>query len=586
MYTLGISCFYHDSSACLLKDGKVQCAIQEERLTRKKNDDSFPIHSIRKCLEFEGITIDQIESVVYYEKPFIKFERIVETYLIFSRINLLFFFKSASIWMKEKLFLKRLILKQLKREGLEISKNKLLFCEHHISHAASAFYYSPFQKALVLNIDGVGEWSTTTLMIGEGQQLSKVQEISFPHSLGLLYSCITSFLGFKVNSDEYKVMGLASYGKPLYKKLIVKNLIDIKNDGSYRLNLRYFNFGDTKWMFTKQLGKLFQIQPRKSDESLQQFHADIAKSIQEVLEEILILMVNKAVEKYAINDLCMSGGVALNCVANGRILKESKIKRIWIQPASGDAGGSLGAGAYVSAHLHGLSVRSDKPFNPYLGPSYKSFSPNKHELSEFEVRKIENRQTLNELVADLVSEGKVVGWFQDRMEFGPRALGNRSIIADPRDENMISVLNLKVKFRESFRPFAPAIMEEYAGEYFEKITHSPYMLLVDQLRADKLRETAKKYEGFESIKECRSVVPAITHVDNSARIQTVTRESNEKFYELIEAFYKKTGVPMLINTSFNLKDEPIVCSPVDALRCFRKTNIDALVINDYLILKK
>ena len=585
MYIIGISCFYHDSAACLMKDGEIKFAIQEERLTRIKNESRFPILAIKKCLESERISFDQVAHIIYYEKPFLKFERIIESYLIFSNTSLSFFLKSVLIWVKKRLFLKKEIFRVLNEHDLSINgKFSIKFCEHHMSHAAASFLFSPFEEALILNVDGVGEWATTSIMIGKGKKITKKKEIFFPHSLGLFYSSITSFLGFKVNGDEYKVMGLASYGRPIFKQKIYDNLIDVKADGSFKLNLKYFNFGSLNRMYAQSLQNLFDCSPRLSSDPMTQIHADIANSIQVVLEETLVKVVDFMVDEYNIKNLCMSGGVALNCVANGQILRESKADKIWIQPASGDAGAALGAAAHYYTTLSDVS-RSIRAFNPFLGPSYL-FDPKDHNLEEFSISTFDNFDELIDQTTDLIIKGEAIGWFQDRMEFGPRALGNRSILADPRNVDMISNLNMRIKFRESFRPFAPAVLHEYAHDYFEFIHESPFMLFVDQIKANHRITPKQRFSGFAKINEVRSTIPAVTHVDHSARIQTVTQEFNLKFYQLIKSFFEKTGVPMLINTSFNLKDEPIVCNPSDAIECMRKTNLNYLVINSNLIRRR
>ena len=595
MYILGISAFYHDSAACLLSNETIVAAVQEERFTRIKNDQHFPVNAISFCLKQAGIELKEVDSIVFYEKPFTKFERIIETHVVFAPKGILSFWKSMPLWIKEKIFQKKEIIKKLKEidSDWNYDGENLLFTEHHHSHAASAFYPSPFDKAIILTLDGVGEWNTTTVAQGSGNSIEFLQEINYPHSIGLLYSAFTYYLGFKVNCDEYKVMGLAPYGSPRFVKTIYSHLIDVKEDGSFRLNMDYFEYTRGLKMTNSKFDRLFGSKPREKGSELTTFHMDIASSIQKVTEEILLKMVNHLYTKYGNENLCMAGGVALNCVANGRILRESPFKNIWIQPAAGDAGGALGA-AYEVYYRHFHQQRSinadgtDKMNNAMLGPCYgkdeiKAILYNKH----LTYRELGDDQYVS-VVASEISKGKIVGWFDGRMEYGPRALGSRSILGDPRNPAMQSVMNMKIKFRESFRPFAPAILEEYAAEYFEKVPVSPYMLFVGFLKKEHRLPMAKnenEISGLNKLKQIRSNVPAITHVDYSARVQTVNSDSNPLFYNLLKTFNELTGCPMLINTSFNVMDEPIVCSPEDAIACFLNSGIDILAIQGLIVEK-
>ena len=592
-YILGISAFYHDSAAALIKNGEIIAAAQEERFTRKKHDESFPTNAIKYCLAEEKINLTEIDAIVFYEKPFLKFERLLETYVGFAPAGFKSFCASVPIWIKEKLFQKNLIFKELKKiDSNFLDIKKIKFSDHHTSHAASAFYPSPFDKSLILTLDGVGEWATTTIGIGENNKIKILQEIHFPHSIGLLYSAITYYLGFKVNSGEYKVMGLAPYGDPKYEKLILDNLIDLKEDGSFRLNMKYFNYATGLTMTNKNFDLLFGKKRRSPEtEKLEQFHMDVAASIQVVTEKIVIKICEFIKKEYKIENLCLAGGVALNCVANGKILKNKIFKDIWIQPAAGDAGGSLGAAlAYWYDELKNIRESSniDKMKGSYLGPSFTDEQiENDLEKAGGIFKKIEEDKLL-QVVSEHLSNGKAVGWFQGRMEFGPRALGNRSILADPRSEKMQKLLNLKVKFRESFRPFAPSILREKVGEYFELNYDSPYMLIVSKINKKiqiEMNEIEKKLFGIEKLNVKRSLIPAVTHVDYSARIQTVHKDTNPKFYRLIERFNNLAGCPILVNTSFNVRGEPIVGSPNDAFRCFMGTDLDILVIEN-LILEK
>ena len=594
MYILGISAFYHDSAACLLREGEIIAAAQEERFTRKKHDASFPHYAIQYCLEKANITASQIDSVVFYEKPFVKFERLLETYLAFAPKGFASFSKAIPLWIKDKLFQKSLLVRELKtRLGKDVNwHERLLFSEHHLSHAASAFYPSPFESAAVLTLDGVGEWTTASLAIGEGKNLTVIKEIHFPHSLGLLYSAFTFYTGFKVNSGEYKVMGLAPYGTPKYAEIIKEKLLKIASDGSFQLDMSYFNYPTGLTMTTKKFNTLFGGPPRKSEADLTQKEMDLAASVQKVTEDIVIAIAKNIALETGQKNLCLAGGVALNCVVNGILLREKIFDKIWIQPAAGDAGGALGAALSVW-HLHHLrgrkvSTARDAMKGAYLGPSF-STSEIEAELNKCgaKFQKYEEADLI-ERVALALTNGKAVGWMQGAMEFGPRALGARSIIADPRSPKMQKQLNLKVKYRESFRPFAPSILKEHVSEWFEHDSDSPYMLFVANIKADKrLAMTVEedKLFGTAKLNVSRSLVPAITHVDYSARIQTVHSDTNPRYHSLISRFYEKTGCPIVVNTSFNVRGEPIVCTPTDAFKCFMGTELDALAVGDFLLLK-
>jgi carbamoyltransferase len=590
---IGISSYYHDSAAALIENGKIVLAAQEERFTRKKNDSSFPIKSIEFILNEKKLDINEIDYICFYEKPILKFERLIETYLSFSFKGFKQFAISMPLWIKEKLFLKENIFKELKKLNKNFDKKKLFFSKHHLSHAASAFYPSPFNDAVILTIDGVGEWNTTTVSIGKENKIEFKKEINFPHSLGLLYSAFTYYLGFQVNEGEYKVMGLAPYGKPVYKDLITKNLININEDGSFKLNLKFFDYATGLKMTNKYFDDLFGHKRRESDENILQFHMDIARSIQDVTEMVMDKIIFNLSKEYKNKNLCLAGGVALNCVANGKILKKKYFENIWIQPAAGDAGGAIGA---ALALWHKDLNMSRKPIskndgmnNSLLGPQFSNEEIEKELITlgaKYEKFKWDE---LLDKTTNLICEGKIIGWFQDRMEFGPRALGNRSIIADPRNPEMQSKLNLKIKYRESFRPFAPAILEEKVNEWFVHDEISPYMLFVSQIKKDKIKiisEEEKNLKGFQKLKALRSEVPAVTHVDYSARIQTVNESNNKKFYNLINNFYKKTKCPILINTSFNIKNEPIVCNIKDAYQCLLVSQMDYLICGNYLIERK
>lgn len=591
---MGISCFYHDSSVTLIKDEKIIFAAQEERFSRIKHDSSFPKKSIQYLLKKYNITLNDLEAIVFYEKPFLKFERLLETYIAFAPKGFKSFCASIPIWLREKLFQKRLIITQLKKIDQTFESNKKIkFSEHHLSHAASAFYPSPFEEAAILTLDGVGEWATTTIAHGKSNKIKILEEIHFPHSLGLLYSAFTYYLGFKVNSGEYKVMGLAPYGEPKYKELIYKNLIDVKPDGSFRLNMSYFDFATGLKMTNKNFTKLFGKKVRASEiEEITQFHMDIASSIQVVTEEIIVKIVKNIKKKMNLKNLCLAGGVALNCVANGKVLKEKIFENIWVQPAAGDAGGSLGAALtylYQSKNYSRTNKNIDTMEGSYLGPEYSN-KEIKEELIKLGAlfEELNEEKLLDETVKDIISE-KAIGWFQGKMEFGPRALGNRSIVADPRSLNMQKTLNLKVKFRESFRPFAPSILRESVSNYFDLNCDSPYMLLVANINHNikkEMNDKEKKLFGIEKLNIVRSNIPAVTHVDYSSRIQTVDKKTNEKFYNLIDHFNKKTGFPLLVNTSFNIRGEPIVNTIEDAFKCFMGTELDTLVVGNFILRKK
>ena len=594
MNILGFSAYYHDSAACLVVDGKIIAAAQEERFTRKKHDAAFPTKSINYCLEEAGLKASDLDYVVFYDKPFLKFERLLETYLAFAPRGFKSFVTSLPVWLKDKLFQKRMISDALTEQfgkGVNWSE-KLLFSEHHLSHAASAFFPSPFEEAAVLTMDGVGEWTTTSLAIGKGNQLSVHKEIHFPHSLGLLYSAITYYTGFKVNSGEYKVMGLAPYGEPRYAELIKKHLIDIKEDGSFHLDMSYFNYATGLTMTNERFDKLFGGPPRKAESPLTQREMDLAASVQAVTEEIVIKLARGIKKITGQKNLCLAGGVALNCVANGKLLKEKIFDNIWIQPAAGDAGGAVGA-ALAACHLVINQPRvvelTDAMRGSYLGPSYSQ--------SEIEIRlkaagAVFSSVTDDELInqtAQALADGKAVGWHQGRMEFGPRALGGRSIIADPRSPTLQKQLNLKVKYRESFRPFAPSVLREDVSEWFDIETDSPYMLLVTEVAKSKqLPMTAEqeKLFGIEKLNVPRSEIPAITHVDYSARVQTVHEKTNPRYHQLISKFKELTGCPVLVNTSFNVRGEPIVCTPEDAFNCLMGTEIEFLVVGNAVIRKE
>jgi len=587
MYILGISAFYHDSAACLVKDGDIIAAAQEERFTRKKNDFSFPINAINFCKDFARIGSDDLEIVAFYDKPFLKFERILETYLTYAPIGIKSFLKAIPLWIKEKIWMKELIKKELDYKG------KIIFPEHHESHAASAFYPSPYNEAAILTMDGVGEWTTTSYGVGNGNKIEIRADIKFPHSLGLLYSAFTYYTGFKVNSGEYKVMGLAPYGEPKYKQLIYDNLIDLKEDGSFKMNMEYFNYCAGLTMTNKKFDKMFGGPPRKPESKLTRRDMDLARSLQEVTEEIVLKMGNHAYKETGLKNLTLAGGVALNCVANGRLLKEGPFDNIWIQPAAGDAGGALGAAlttwyGYLGNERE-TNGTSDKQHGSYLGPEFsdkeiKAFI----ESGNFAAQRL-NDDELTSSVSELIANEKVIGWFQGRMEFGPRALGSRTIIGDARSSKMQSTMNLKIKFRESFRPFAPSVLRERISEYFDIDVDSPYMLLVANVKEERrknMSDAEKKLFGIDKLNVQRSDIPAITHVDYSARLQTVHSNTNPLYHKLIKKFEDNSGCAVIINTSFNIRGEPIVCTPEDAYRCFIRTDMDYLMMGNYLFDKK
>ena len=587
---LGISAFYHDSAACILVDGKIIAAAQEERFTRKKHDPNYPHNAIEFVLKYANLKLSEVDQIVFFEKPFLKFERLLETYVAFAPKGFVSFAKAMPLWIKEKLFQKNLLFNKLKQHDENYkSDENIFFSDHHLSHAASAFFPSPFEEAVILTADGVGEWATTTVAVGKNETLEIKKEIHFPHSLGLLYSAFTYYTGFKVNSGEYKLMGLAPYGNPIYEDK-VKQLLDLKEDGTFRLDQKYFNYATGLTMTNKKFNNLFGQKPRDpKSEKITQFHMDIAASIQKVTEEVMINLAKSIRKEYGIKNLCLAGGVALNCVANGKILQSKIFDNIWIQPAAGDAGGSLGA-ALALWHIDQGNKREinskDKMKGSYLGNEFKQDEIEK----ELKIAGA-NFETLNydELIdktAELLSNEKAIGWFQGRMEFGPRALGARSILGDPRSDKMQKNLNLKVKYRESFRPFAPSVLREDLSEWFDMNVDSPYMLLVAKINLNKKIEMTneqKKLFGIDKLNIKRSEIPAVTHVDYSARVQTVTKETNYRYYDLISKFKKKTGCPIIVNTSFNVRGEPIVNTPTDAFNCFMGTELDYLVIGDCIL---
>jgi len=587
---LGISAFYHDSAACILVDGEIVAAAQEERFTRKKHDPNFPSNAIDFVLNYSNFRLSQVDQIVFFEKPFLKFERLLETYVAFAPKGFLSFSKAMPLWIKEKLFQKNLLFNYLKEHDQNYKSDKnIFFSDHHLSHAASAFFPSPFNEAVILTADGVGEWATTTVAVGKGNKLEIKKEIHFPHSLGLLYSAFTYYTGFKVNSGEYKLMGLAPYGSPIYEDKI-KQLIDIKDDGTFRLNQKYFNYATGLTMTNNKFHNLFGEKPRNSEnEKLTQFHMDIAASIQKVTEDIMIKLSKSIRKEYGLKNLCLAGGVALNCVANGKILKENIFENIWIQPAAGDAGGSLGAALalWYDNQSNDRNVNNkDDMKGSYLGPEFTQTEIEKELNSigaKFDILDYEN---LISQTSDHLSNEKAIGWFQGRMEFGPRALGGRSILGDPRSEKMQKTLNLKVKYRESFRPFAPSILKEDLPNWFNLKVDSPYMLLVaDVIDEKKIKMTNEqnKLFGIDKLNIKRSEIPAVTHVDYSARIQTVSSITNKPYYDLISKFKEKTGCPVIVNTSFNVRGEPIVNTPKDAFNCFMGTELDYLVIGNCIL---
>lgn len=587
MNILGISAFYHDSAACLVQDGRIVSAAQEERFTRKKHDFSFPKNAIGYCLENSGLKSKDLDYVAFYDKPFIKFERILETYLAYAPRGIRSFVKAVPLWIKQKVWIREVISKELGYDGL------ILFPEHHESHASSAFFPSPFHEAVFLTIDGVGEWTTTSYGLGKDNNITVLGEIKFPHSLGLLYSAFTYYTGFKVNSGEYKVMGLAPYGEPKYKDLILNELMDLKEDGSFRLNMKCFNYCAGLTMTNAKFEKLFGGPPRKRESLLTQRDMDLARSVQEVVEEVMLRMSRHIHEVTGQKNLCLAGGVALNCVANGRILREGPFEKMWIQPAAGDAGGALGAALFVWHQYleNGRKVdnETDLQRGSYIGPDFKDDDILEYLQGKDIPYTRLSQETIAEKIADLIAEQKVVGWFQGPMEFGPRALGSRSIIGDARSPKMQEVMNLKIKFRESFRPFAPSVLEEKASQYFDLEATSPYMLLVAPVKKEICRQMTKKEEelfGLDKLHAIRSSIPAVTHVDYSARVQTVSRETNPLYHEMIAKLNEKYGCAVIINTSFNVRGEPIVCSPNDAYKCFMRTDMDYLIMGSLLLDKK
>jgi len=590
-YILGISAYYHDSAAALIYRGEIVAAAQEERFTRIKHDAAFPEQAIRYCLDSQDITLEDVSDIVFYDKPLLKFERLLETYLANAPRGFRSFVTAMPIWLKEKLYLKKV----LRTEFEQFQTNKkqpisLKFAEHHQSHAASAFFPSPYNKAAVLCVDGVGEWATTSLWQGENNTLKPLWEINFPHSLGLLYSAFTYYCGFKVNSGEYKLMGLAPYGEPRYKDLILEHLIDVREDGSFHLDMKYFNYETGLTMTSKHFDHLFGAPPRKPETEISQREMDLARSIQAVSEEIL-LKIAAHIHKTTDNDyLCLAGGVALNCVANGELLRKSPFKDIWIQPAAGDAGGAIGAALALWHQHYGQEIKhkdnnTDLMKGSYLGPRYTNEQIKQYLGSISASCHFYDDDTLYPLLADYLDKAKVIGWFQGHMEFGPRALGGRSIIGDPRNPDMQTTMNLKIKYRESFRPFAPSVLAEDVSHVFQHQQSSPYMLMVAQLKSSLLKSFDSGKKGLDKLKQIRSVLPAITHVDNSARIQTVHEQTNPRFYQLLSAFKAQTDCSVLINTSFNVRGEPIVCTPEDAYRCFMRTEMDVLVLENYVLIK-
>lgn len=590
---LGISAYYHDSAAALLVDGKIVAAAQEERFTRKKHDAGFPVHAIRFALEHAGMELSDVDYVAFYDKPFLKFERLLETHLASVPFGFRTFAMAMPIWLREKLFLKTVLVQELQKFDKTFSGKKLMFGEHHLSHAASAFYPSPFDEAIVLTLDGVGEWATSTVSIGRGKSLEIVKELRFPHSLGLLYSAFTYYTGFKVNSGEYKVMGLAPYGEPRFKNLILDKIVDLKADGSFKMDMSYFNYVAGLTMTNKKFADLFGEPVRQPEsDDLTQFHMDVAASVQAVTEEVVLRMTKSLAEEYGIRNLCLAGGVALNCVANGKVLRAGHFDDIWVQPAAGDAGGALGV-AYAVWHKELDKDRTAEPSDSmqgsYLGPKYEIRQiTSELSLAGAVFRELDEDEIV-ERTARALADGKAVGWFQGRMEFGPRALGGRSILGDPRSEDMQRTLNLKVKYRESFRPFAPSVLRDDLSEWFEIDYDSPYMLLVADVKESIRREMSAGEQalfGIDKLNIKRSDIPAVTHVDYSARIQTVHAHTNPRYHRLISKFKDLTGCPVVVNTSFNVRGEPIVCTPTDAFRCFMGTELDVLVIENLLLLKE
>lgn len=583
VFVLGISAFYHDSAACLIKNGDIIAAAQEERFSRRKHDPDFPINAIYYCLKEASISINEVTSIAYYEKPFVKFERLMMTYLASAPKGLFSFLKAMPLWLHQKLFLKDYMARQLKFKG------QILFTEHHEAHAASAFFPSPFRESAIITLDGVGEWTTTSVGVGHDNHLELQDEIRFPHSLGLLYSAFTYYIGFRVNSGEYKLMGLAPYGKPKYVDIIKHELIDIKDDGSFRLNMKYFDYCSGLRMIHRRFEALFGQQSRKPETNIDSFYMDIASSIQAVTQEVMIKIAARVYEKTKLKNLCLAGGVALNCVGNGKILRETPFDKIWIQPAAGDAGGALGAALSIW-HQYYQRPRicddtNDRQKGSYLGPAYTK-DDIESVLKQCNAVYHFDPEHLTQRVASYIAEQKVVGFFQGRMEFGPRALGARSILGDARSKDMQRILNEKIKFRESFRPFAPCILEERAGDYFDLSQESPYMLLTADVQLTQRQDVDNKGEGLEQLFNIRSMIPAVTHVDYSARVQTITRAHHPKFYDMIKAFERLTECPVIVNTSFNVRGEPIVNTPLEAFHCFMSTDMDVLVLEDFILIKE
>lgn len=594
MIVVGISAYYHDSAAALIRDGVIVAAAQEERFTRKKHDPAFPKQALEYCLSAAGISIDQVDHVAFYDKPFLKFERLLETYLAFAPKGFSSFRLALPVWLREKLFLKNLLAKELKAFSANVDwESRLLFGEHHQSHAASAFYPSPFDEAAVLTLDGVGEWATSSLAIGRNKKLEVIKEIHFPHSLGLLYSAFTYHLGFKVNSGEYKVMGLAPYGTPRFTDQIFAHLMDVKDDGSFRLDMKYFDYCAGLTMTNDHFSQLFNLPVRKSEDPLTQVHMDMAASLQEATEIVVLKLAAAIAQETGMKNLCLAGGVALNCVANGKLFKQGAFEKIWIQPAAGDAGGALGA---ALAAYHGYldlpretCTSYDRMQGSYLGPQFEQAEIERRLTAAGAKFEVLSDETLIDACADDLDRGQALGWFQGRMEFGPRALGGRSILGDARSTSMQSTLNLKVKFRESFRPFAPAVLREDVQDWFDYDADSPYMLMVAEVHANKriaVPEAEKALFGIEKLKVARSEIPAVTHVDYSARIQTVTADTNPKYHQLLSKFKAKTGCPVLVNTSFNVRGEPIVNTPEEAFKCFMGTDIERLAIGNCYLRKE
>jgi carbamoyltransferase len=591
MRILGISAFYHDSAAALIEDGRIVAAAQEERFTRRKHDPGFPHNAIAYCLAEAGIAADALDHVVFYDKPFLKFERLLETYIALAPRGFRSFKMSIPLWLREKLFQKNLLRSELAKFSADFDTGKLLFCEHHLSHAASAFFPSPFDDAAVLTMDGVGEWATTSAAIGSGNRLEITREIYFPHSLGLLYSAATYYTGFKVNSGEYKVMGLAPYGEPKYKTLILDHLIDLKPDGSFRLDMSYFDYCTGFTMTNDRFAALFGQPVRSPDQLLTPFHMDVAASIQAVLDEAVLRLTRSLAKQTGSRNLCLAGGVALNCVANGKVLRDGHFDNIWIQPAAGDAGGAVGS-ALAACHLFKGQPRTtngaDGMSGAYLGPHFAQAEIERRLTAAGAKFTVLGADEMIETTAQALAGQQAVGWFQGRMEFGPRSLGARSILGDPRSPAMQKNLNLKVKYRESFRPFAPAVLREDVSQWFEHSSDSPYMLIVADVRADKRRQMTAEEQalfGIDKLNVARSEIPAVTHVDYSARIQTVHSDTNPLFHQLLSRFKALTGCPILVNTSFNVRGEPIVCTPEDAFRCFMGSELDLLVVGNCVLRK-